>query len=363
MNCARLLRRSRRDRILQGPLRRKTIPFRRLDASLLIFRGLIAALPVVVFLWGLVLIDSYKLVRLHRVLLSVLVGSAVAAAAYPLQTWLIGASGASFAAYSRFVAPLVEELIKAAFLIVLIRTHRVGFLVDAAIHGFAIGAGFSLAENLYYLQAASNMSFIDVVVRGFGTAIMHGGTTAIFAVLAKSFVDRDRWNGILLAWLVAAFLHAAFNQLLLPPLMMTLLLVSLLPLVFIGIFHRSEKATGKWLGSGFDSDQELLHLLLSEDLPGSRVGRYLNTLRAHFPGEIVADMLCYLRLHVELSMRAKGTLMMREAGFTPKPASDLKAKLDELNYLRTSIGPTGILAIKPFLHRSSQDLWQLHLLK
>ena len=49
------------------------------------------------------------------------------------------------------MSPWIEESLKALLLVYLIRTRRVGMLVDAAIYGFAIGTGFALFENLYYL--------------------------------------------------------------------------------------------------------------------------------------------------------------------------------------------------------------------
>ena len=51
--------------------------------------------------------------------------------------------------YSRWISPWLEESLKAALIVYLIRTRRVGMLVDAAIYGFAIGTGFALVENLY----------------------------------------------------------------------------------------------------------------------------------------------------------------------------------------------------------------------
>ena len=77
---------------------------------------------------------------------------------------------------------------------------------------------------------------------------------------------------------------------------------------------------------------------------------------------VVVDLLCYLRLHTELSMRAKGLLMMRESGFFKKPGEETRAKLDELKFLEGSIGATGKLAIAPFLRMSQKDLWQFYML-
>ena len=52
----------------------------------------------------------------------------------------------------------------------------------------------------------------------------------------------------------------------------------------------------------------------------------------------------------------------RESGFVSKTGEETKAKLEELRYLEKSIGATGKLAIKPFIHMSQKDLWQFYML-
>jgi len=73
-------------------------------------------------------------------------------------------------------------------------------------------------------------------------------------------------------------------------------------------------------------------------------------------------MLCLLRLHLELSIGAKGLLLMREAGFRVGADPEVKEKFAELRYLEWSIGKTGKLTIEPFLHMSTRHLWQLYVL-
>ena len=90
--------------------------------------------------------------------------------------------------------------------------------------------------------------------------------------------------------------------------------------------------------------------------------RSFGSLRQHFPGEIVADMLCYLRLHTELSIRAKGILMMREHGFSVELDPETSEKLTELRYLGGSIGKTGMSCLTPILRSSATDIWQLDVL-
>ena len=140
-----------------------------------------------------------------------------------------------------------------------------------------------------------------------------------------------------------------------------LILLALPPMVAL-VFQRSERSLRDWLDVGFDADTELMELINSGELSTSKVGLYLHSLKEKFEGPIVVDLLCYLRLHTELSLRAKGLLMMRESGFVNKTGEETKAKLKELRFLEKSIGATGKLAIKPFMRMSQKDLWQFYML-
>jgi hypothetical protein len=135
-----------------------------------------------------------------------------------------------------------------------------------------------------------------------------------------------------------------------------------LPPLMLWVFARSESALRGWLGDGFDADRDLLALLDSGEFRDSPHGQYLDALRVHFRGGIVADLLCYLRLHVELALRAKGVLMMREAGIDMPLDDATRARFEEMRYLEAAVGPTAVRALKPLLHMSRRDLWQLYML-
>ena len=325
----------------------------------------VSVLPVFLFLAALVLIDSYKLVALRAILLSVLAGMVAGLAAYAVNTSLRPALDLDVTRYSMYVAPIVEESLKAAFVIYLLQRSKVGFVVDAAIHGFGIGTGFAFLENLYYLQVNTDAALWTWIVRGFGTAIMHGGATAILAMVSKALlhrVDGFRLYLVLPGLCVAIVLHSLYNHFLLHPLMATALIVLVFPSLSVAVFQQSERETKSWLGTGFDSDQELLRAVLSGHVSETPVGTYLKTLRGKFSAEVIVDMMCLLRLHAELSIRAKGILMMREAGFEAPPDPKVKDKFEELRYLEKSVGKTGLLALGPFLHTRTRDLWQLNIL-
>ena len=138
--------------------------------------------------------------------------------------------------------------------------------------------------------------------------------------------------------LAAASLHSLFNHFLLPPFLTTLLVLLMLPPLLIWVFARSERATREWLGVGLDAEVELLQSILSGEVAEGRVGSYLRSLQTRFPGPIVADMLCLLRIQLELSIRAKAQLIAREEGLS-FPVRRTRSKLE--NCLpRAPIGPT-----------------------
>lgn len=322
--------------------------------------------PVTIFLCALLYLDSYKLVRLRTIVVLIALGGAAAAISYFMNSTLSTALSLEPKLLARYVAPVIEEVAKMLPLLLLLRARRIGFLVDASIFGFAIGTGFALLENIYFLWALENSTTALWVVRGFGTAIMHGGTTAIFAIVTKTLMERKEREALWLALpglTIAVAIHSSFNHFVISPAASAVAIMFILPPLLIFSFAQSEKFMQSWLGTGFDVDTQLLEAMKSGNFVETRVGRYLQSLREHFDGAVLADMLCYVRLYAELSLRAKGILMMREAGFDVKPDEELVANLAELQYLRKSIGRTGELALAPVLQRSSHDQWQLEMLK
>jgi len=329
-------------------------------------QALLALAPVTLFLVVLWVLDSFQLIRPALLARGVAAGVAVALLSLAVATALLTSGAVSPLVLTRYLAPVYEEIAKALVVVWAIRTRRVGFMVDAAILGFAVGAGFAAAENLYYLARVADPNPVLWAVRGFGTAILHGSTTAVFGIAAKAATEareRDSWTALLPAVGLAIAVHSAFNHLVLPPLLFTGLLLVAFPLLVVIVFQRSERILRSWLDVGLGSDVELLEMLRSGEIAETRIGRYLRSLRGRFPPEVLVDMLCYLQLHVELSIKAKGLLLLQEAGLEPRPDPEIGGRLSELAQLQKNIGPTGRLALAPLVSASSRDLWQLRLLE
>ncbi len=327
--------------------------------------SVLAFVPVCLFLLTLVYLDSFKLVRFRTIAQLMALGCAAAMVSLLINQFA-EANGVSHRFVMRFGAPAIEEVLKGLPLLLFLRAKRIGFLIDAAIAGFAVGTGFALIENLYYLSALPHGQPALWLVRGFGTAVMHGGTTAILAMTTAVMFERRHSEALWLVipgLLMAFALHSVFNHFIFSPVASTAIIVIVLPPVLVMMFSQSEQYLREWLGSGFDVDADLLRAIRSGEFGQSPAGEYLQSLRDHFEGPVVADMLCYVRLQAELSMRAKGVLMLRENGFRVKKDPEVMAKLAELRFLKQNIGKTGELALAPILHDSSHDLWQLYILE
>ena len=325
----------------------------------------LALLPVVLLLGLLQLMDTFKLVRLGAVLVSIAAGVAVALVCLPLHAWLLDATGIQLSTFTRYVAPITEECLKALVVILLLARRRIGFVVDATVHGFAVGTGFAIAENINYLSHLTDTALPLWFVRGLGTATLHGTLTAVFAIAIKTLIDRGErrlWIAAAPGLVLAIAIHSLFNHLVLPPLAMTLAVLAVMPWVMILSFQRSERATREWVGAGLDLDIELLDLIKSELFTATRFGTYLNELRARFGGVVVSDMFCLLRLELELAVQAKAMLLARDAGLEIPVTPDLRASLQELASLQTSIGRTGLLALEPLQVSSDRDRWHRYLL-
>jgi RsiW-degrading membrane proteinase PrsW (M82 family) len=327
----------------------------------------VALVPVVLFLGALKLMDGWKLVSPSSMLASVGFGALAAVLSFALNTALLLRLHVDPEWLRHVVAPLIEEAFKGIAIVGLIRARRVGFLIDAALHGVAIGTGFAVVEGIYYLATLGPGTPHAVwIVRGLGTAVMHPAATALLAILSQVLTERSQSRALAYfvpGYALAAGCHALYNALLIVPLLAAVAMLVLMPALVALVFDRSERAMRDWLGHGFDGDAELLELIESGEVAHSHVGAYLDSLKGRLPGEVVADMLCLLQIHAELSMRAKGLLIARAADVTLPPDPEIRSRFDEMRFLERAIGPTGLLAILPLRRTSSRDLWHLHRLE
>jgi RsiW-degrading membrane proteinase PrsW (M82 family) len=331
-----------------------------------LIKSVISLAPALLFLVVLLQIDSYKLVRFELVLKTIVAGGLLAMLAYAANGYAISVLKLEIGDYRRYVAPLIEELLKASAVLFLFRTNRIGFPIDSIILGFAVGTGFALFENMYYLQIGAGDNIGVWVIRGFGTAIMHGGTTAIFSALLQTLSskrERARLLWSLPGFIAAAVLHGFFNQFPNNPLFSTIPTIIILPLTFLFVFKRSERAIHTWLVMDFVSHEHLIDQIKGGEYTHTEGGRLILELASRIDDADFTVIIEYVRVHTELVLAADSILLARERNLEIGVDDEIQRKFDLLHAHERTIGRSALMTIRPHLHFTRVELWELYQLE
>src|SRR5579864_2805344 len=256
----------------------------------------VALAPVLAFLAGFIMLDAFKLVGWRMLGALLCVGGAIAALSYLANWRAMDELPIGFTNYTKYAAPVVEETLKAAVMVWLFSRNRIGFMIDAAICGFAIGAGFSLVENAIYLYNFSGASLGVWLVRGFGTAVMHGSATAAFGVVTQFLTERAmkvegtryRTHPLLfLPGLAAAILiHGLYNHFPEQPLLAMAVTMLVAPMALVLVFSKSEHAAHRWLLTEYETHEHMLEDIRAGHFDQSEAGRFILTLSERLDPEV-----------------------------------------------------------------------------
>lgn len=329
----------------------------------------LALVPVLVLLALFVWLDAFKLMGLKEILVLLLLGGIGAFAAWPVSGRLLDQLPIGFSFYSRFVAPWIEEAIKGVIIILLFRFNRIGYKLDAVISGFAVGAGFSVVENIVYLTIFPEYGAGTWLVRGLGTAVMHGTTLAILAAIAHEFAERENRQAagdfdfnllwFLPGYLVAVALHTAFNQFPDRPFLAMMGAVIFAPIAIMAIFHFGTAEAERWLQAESSEHRKQLESLRAGHWPATPSGRKIAALADRLGPEGVRRVRRYWELQAWLVVEAEETLIEEAAGDARFDPEQVRSALAELEGLRRAIGKSAFTALKALLPFSRNDYWEV----
>ena len=337
------------------------------------FHWALALVPVLLLLAIFVSFDAFKLMSLKEILVLLVLGALAAIASYPVSGRLLDTLPIGFSNYSRFYAPWIEEAIKGAVIVVLFRMNRIGFKLDAVLSGFAIGAGFSVLENMIYLVRLSEYGASTWLVRGLGTAVMHGTTLAILAATAHEFAEREtresagefNFNALWFVpgYLAAGGLHMLFNQFPDRPLLAMLGAAMFAPLAVVAIFTFGTTEAQGWLASEKKqhlSEYQALHAGSWPDTAaGKRVAAFAGSLQQPFDAQVQR----YWEVLAWLVVQAEETLIEEAEGDVELDPAAVEAAFAELKTIQDSLGRDIFGALKRMLPFSRNDYWELHELR
>ena len=329
----------------------------------------LALVPVLVLLALFVWLDAFKLMSFGEIMVLLLLGGTAAVASYPVSGTFLDTLPIGFNSYSRFVAPWIEEAIKGALIIILFWFNRIGYKLDAVITGFAIGAGFSVVENIIYLTIFPDYGAGTWLVRGLGTAVMHGTTLALLAAIAHELAERESrdsagdFNFNLLwfvpGYIVAVALHMAFNQFPDRPMLAMMGAVVFAPVAILAIFHFGTAEAQKWLAAECAQHKAQYEALHAGSWPEGPAARKIAALSERLDPETVKRVKRYWELQAWLVVQAEETLMEEASGDAEFDAEAVRSAFAELSGLRRAMGKSTFAAVNALLPFSRNDLWEV----
>lgn len=328
----------------------------------------IALLPVLVMLVLFVWLDVFKLMTFWETVGLLALGALTAAAAYPVSGTFLDALPLGFSNYSRFVAPWVEEFIKGLAVVGLFWFNRIGYKLDAVISGFAIGAGFSVVENIIYLMRFPELSSSVWMVRGLGTAVMHGTTCAVLAATAHEFAERETRGAVSefdfnLLWfvpglLIAVAIHTAFNQFPDKPLLAMIGILAVAPFIIMAIFRFGAVEAQQWLNEEREETRAALARWEAGKYPEDESGKKIAELIKRSDEKTAGKMREYCQVLTWLLLQAEDTLH-EQAEDTEKLHVQGKQAFDRLDQLKKELGRTNVSKLRALLPYSRNDYWEI----
>lgn len=184
---------------------------------MVIFVAIAIALFIpVLFLLALRTFDLHKTAKFSRTIVTLICGLVSYLIAAQLNPYIVNELGLTRVELVRYVAPVVEEILKALALIYLVNRADFNYVVDGVLFGFGVGIGFAVIENVEYLQGASlNVVLILAVARVFSTNLMHATSSGLIGTaLAYHRGTPDKRLGSLViagGYVIAILFHAIFN--------------------------------------------------------------------------------------------------------------------------------------------------------
>lgn len=333
----------------------------------------VSLIPIIVYIIFIYKIDHFALISIKRLLLLALIGMLTALACFGLfllTDRVISGKSADI------IHPVIEELVKSIPLLILAFRKRIAFFIDSVICGAAVGGGFSFLENIFYLVLGDSVDLSTGLFRGLEVALIHMGCSAIIAagmmmVVRQTERKRSRMpmstNDIIKTtalFVVALAFHIFHNTFQFTPIMQFFWVLAVMIGMIAVVYFYDIDMTHRWLDKGLDMQINLLRSIEGGHLLNTPTGTFLESVKELFPPNVYFDIICYVRLQIELSVAAKTRFMLHEVGMDEPLEANKKelymSQFVELIELEKNIGPSAKMTIAPIVKLSPADTQALN---
>jgi RsiW-degrading membrane proteinase PrsW (M82 family) len=265
----------------------------------------------------------------------------------------------------QFVAPVLEEALKALILIYLIRRPQFTYFLDGALYGFATGIGFAIAENIEYITHDQTFALTVAFQRTFSTTLIHASSSAVIGAALGVFrleTSRARWLVLALGLFLAIGQHISFNIMIM--IVRERELVLSIISGFLGVFfialimQHGQKQARKWitqkLGMG---DRVTRNEVNAVDRLGG-AGEPLRPVFERFGAETAGRVEKLLYLQARLGIKRKTLDSFRDnAVMRNAVEAEIRAMRTEMEEVRRAIGTYAMLFVRGLFTDEMASVW------
>lgn len=248
------------------------------------------------------------------------------------------------------VALYIQELLKSLFVYALLKRGRTNFMLDTAAYATAVGLGFCMVR--IFMEMNGEMLITSLwVTEAFGTYFAQTLAVVLTSLSLLWLKSRGWLNYFLITPLPAILLLSLSDRMSVVSSLFLLFSFSLI--AFKWIADMEAYGMSKKMDKELSTELNSLAAMRAGVFADTPVGRYLKTLQVHFAPEVYLDMICCVRLALELSTWKKSDRLLKMSGFPPLHTQHIQEAQTELTILYGKIGLGARQYLRPIVERDT----------
>ena len=328
--------------------------------------GLLLAFSIPLFFLGIIRkFDFYQTGQFQTILLSLVLGGIAYAPAAFINNTLGYSKLLDHNTIERFIAPVLEETLKALVLIYLVRRSQFTYTVDGALYGFATGIGFAVAENVEYITQAPSFAVVVALQRVFSANLVHAFSSAIIGIalgISRLETPKIRWLFSTFGWLLAIGQHMLFNILIgrdgTHP---VIFFLSVLPgILFMFYFmQRGKRQARGWIKEklGMESRVTRGEVALVDHLADPEDALYPVVERFGVETANQVEQLLYLQTHIGIKSKALDGLRDNDMMYKAVEA-EINEMRKKMKKIQNEIGVYPMLFVRGLFTDEMVSVWE-----
>lgn len=265
----------------------------------------------------------------------------------------------------RFVAPVLEEILKGLILLYLIRHPDFKYFLDGAIYGFASGVGFAIFENFEYILGHPSTALVLAISRVLSTNLIHATGSALIGIaLGLARFNRSGFLRVLYLGIglgLAIAIHSGFNNMVNDGIALGFAFAAGLggAGMIAWAARRGLKEEKTWVHENIGLTQGITSGEASVVQRLNEVDTLLAPLAKRFGADKAAQIEKFLFMQAQLAIQGKMLEKMQDEKMRLAIQAQSKDLDEKMNNARRAVGTYCMLYLRNIFPANDTQLWDI----